>query len=221
MHDVHQNLKTEIVGGINESLEVFGCSAAGTASEEVCHMVPERCVVRVFHDGHDLNSCVSKLLDARENVVGKLLIGINAWLDPTHANVALINAETVGAWQVIGVLPAVGPLGLRVPKLGVVEEGLWILDAEGAPCGVAIEMHTTLGNHTDLDLGGMRDRAGSVLLVGNEETPDPEIATFHGVLVAIPAAKLAKEVHLLRTRGPLGIANASLFNLHAELLIPS
>ena len=75
VHDVQQNHQAQAVGSVDELLEVLGGSVATAGGEEVVHLVAETGIVSMLHDGHELDSIVAQVLDARQHVLCELLVG--------------------------------------------------------------------------------------------------------------------------------------------------
>ena len=75
VHHVQQHGDSHAMCSINELLEVIWEAIATARRKEAVDLVAETGVVGMLHDCHQLNSVVAQVLDAGQDVLGKLLVG--------------------------------------------------------------------------------------------------------------------------------------------------
>ena len=76
---------------INQFLQVLGRTETRTWREEIGDMIAKRAVIRMLRDGHKLDGVVAVRLDARQYLLGKLLISPDLPLLLRHTDVRLVN----------------------------------------------------------------------------------------------------------------------------------
>ena len=133
VYDVHDDGNAHLVGGVNHLLQVLRRAEATAGSEEAADVIAKGAIVGMLLDSHDLNGVVAVLLDARQHVLGKLLVGAYLLSILSHAHVALVDEQRVLVGLEGLFLPLVGLLG--VPHLSREYLGLIILDNATAPGG--------------------------------------------------------------------------------------
>eukprot|EP00166_Cyanidium_caldarium_P005973 ctg_766.g154 len=216
VHHIHQHVDAQSVRRVDERLEVLRCATARAAGEKVGHVVPERGVVRVLHNGHDLDGSVAEAFDTRQHLVAKLGIRADARLIRGHTHVALVDAQRLGARHVLRMLPPVRPLGRRVPKQRVVDERVRVLHQERAPRRIAQQVHPARRHDHHLEFGVVRYGARAVLAIGQEDAPPAETLIGQGVAAPIPPVKVARQVHLFGGWRPLAVPDAVIRQHQAE-----
>ena len=119
VHDIKQHNEAQAVRHIDQLLEILGLTVPAAGGEEVVDLVAKAGVVGMLHDGHELNGIVAQSLDAREHVLGELLVRGNAQLGRRNADVGLVDAQAAG---LLGprMLERVPVCRGRVPEPGVV-----------------------------------------------------------------------------------------------------
>ena len=74
VHEVHNDLETSCVSGIDERLQFVGRTEATTGCEEARYMVAKGAIVRMLLDSHDLNGIIPEINDARHNLLLELTV---------------------------------------------------------------------------------------------------------------------------------------------------
>ena len=218
VHHVQQDGNAHSVRSINELLQVVWKAVAAARSEEAVDLVSETGVVRMLHDGHQLYSVVSQVLDAREDVTGELLVGRYLGLGGGDANVGFVDTCALGLGRPL-VLPDV-LLG-RVPEAGIVYGGdVEVLGHSGDPGGEALLARMVVGDdERDLDLGVVGN-SGLTVLARDRHLEDAEIVLGHGRRIAVPAIEITNEVGAQGIRGPLAVDDVAVgLDIEAELLV--
>ena len=95
VHEVHDDLHTASVRVVDERFEFVRCTETAGSSEEIRYVVSERAVVRVLLDGHDLHAVIAQFLNTRQHIATELLVRVHFLLLGTHADMALVDIETV------------------------------------------------------------------------------------------------------------------------------
>ncbi len=151
----------------------------------------------MFLDGHDLNGVVAVLLDARQHVLGKLLVGAYLLSILSHADVALVDEQRVLLGLEVLLLPLVGLL--RIPHLSREYLGLVVLYHAAAPgrntlalAAVPLDLHL-------VELAVLQGFLGEFQL--------PVACALYALaavfLVLLPVVEVANEVNIGGVRCPL------------------
>ena len=139
MDDVQKAPDAHSVSLIHEVLEILGGTAPRRHREWVGDVVPEGAVVRVLHHSHQLHGVVTPELDPREDIVGKLSVGVNLGIFAAHAHVRFVDAagcRALGPWVDALVLLARGWVPVHAV---VVRAELGFLRGVGDPRGDAVD----------------------------------------------------------------------------------
>mmetsp|Transcript_16602 Transcript_16602/g.29070 ORF Transcript_16602/g.29070 Transcript_16602/m.29070 type:complete len:210 (-) Transcript_16602:506-1135(-) len=148
VNNIDEDVDAQGVCGINHGFELLRRSESRGCCEKVGHVVSKRCVVRMFHNRHDLNGVVAQPADAWQDHIAKLVKGTDLWLLTGHPDMHFINAERFRCLGMLRPLPLILDLSWWVPIDHIVEEALWVLYAVWSPCWVTVEPHTSWSNHT-------------------------------------------------------------------------
>ena len=202
MDHVQKHRDAQLMGFINKPFQRLGSSETGGDRKEIADLVAERAVVGMLHDRHDLNGVVAKLVDAGQNVFPELIEGANLALLLAHTDMALVNKKVL-----LGHKAAVRPLEFL---LGIIDhrvpgDGLGILEHPLCVQGDAVQFLPVVDynrNHGHAVLEGVRSL--------EEEFEHAVLLFLHRMLIAVPAAEITGEVHLLRGRCPLPVVPAVL-----------
>lgn len=130
VYDIHEDVNPHTMGSINKLLEFFRCSEPRGDCERAGDVITEGAIVSMLCDCHDLNGIVSKTLDSRENIIGKLIKCMNTRIYSGHSNVRFVNLKSM---MLLGTHVLELVLGFWPPELGVIEFGIVILDHPAAP----------------------------------------------------------------------------------------
>lgn len=145
--DVKQYGDAQAVGGVDELLQFFGRAVAAGYGKERRHLVAKGSVVGVFLDGHELDDIVAELVDPRQDVCGKLLVGSDAVLGRADSHVGFVHASGLGFWRGL----VLEDVFFGVPEDGVVHGAdVEVLGDVLDPGGYAVEVFTGLCFHGDL-----------------------------------------------------------------------
>ena len=199
VNHVQEDANSHPVRGVHEVLEILGVPAPRRHRERAGDVVPERSVVRVLHHRHELHGVVAQILDAGQDVVGELSVGVHLRLETGHADVGLVDAAGGGLLRA-RVLTGVALVLRGVPVDAVVVcahhagFGVGHLD----PRGDAIDPRAVALLHADLDAGAVLDGAG-----GEGDGPDAVLVLLEVGGVGVPAVEIADEDGAARGGGPL------------------
>ena len=146
VHQIKQDCQSVLVCFVDQGLQLFRRTETAGRCEEACHLISKTSVVRMFHNGHQLNSIVSyddrsiatrsldhrqTLLDnARNNVQTKVLVGRDRRFRRTDAHVSFVDLQTVSF------------LRLRVFKL-VLFVVRWVVENGVVDVRLLIALHVT------------------------------------------------------------------------------
>mmetsp|Transcript_10693 Transcript_10693/g.29307 ORF Transcript_10693/g.29307 Transcript_10693/m.29307 type:complete len:435 (+) Transcript_10693:1707-3011(+) len=218
--NVHEHHHAEPVGFINEGLQVVRGAKPGGRAKEVGNMVAERAVVCMLLDGHDLDSVVARLADARQHVTPEFQVAVDLGLCTAHAHVALVDAQGTGlGWARVLEGVAVVRADLSRPALAL--GGLVIHTIEGNgtrvlggpldPSGDLVMPLAVSCLQPALDLALVGDGAGAIGQVRNEQLPSAKRVLHCPVLIAgCPVVELSNQGKSLCTRRPLAVPDTRL-----------
>ena len=124
MYHVKQHTDAHIMCLIYQIFQILWHTTSGCRCEEATDLITKGTVVRMLHNGHNLDGVVSKILDAWKYVICKLEVGANLSLLLSHAYMALINIRRQLAVEIL-----IGPRkwSLRIIHLCTPLVGLRIL----------------------------------------------------------------------------------------------
>ena len=91
MNDIQQNTDAHAVRLIYQVLQIGRKTASGRNCKEIRNLISEGTIICMLHNRHHLNRIVTKLLNPRQNIIGKLAVCTNASLFLRHADMTLIN----------------------------------------------------------------------------------------------------------------------------------
>ena len=97
VHEVEVDGDALPVRLVDERLELLGRAVAARRREERRHLVAEAGVVRVLHDGHELDGVVALLLDVRQHVLAEVVVRGDLALGRADAHVAFVDARSTRA----------------------------------------------------------------------------------------------------------------------------
>ena len=83
---------------IDQLFQIVWEAVATAGSEEAVDLIAKTGIVCVLHDGHELDGVVAKVFDARQDVVGELLVGCDLWIGRGDANMSLVNPQALRLW---------------------------------------------------------------------------------------------------------------------------
>ena len=150
------------MGLVDQVLEILGIAAAVRRGEKIRHLVPERRVVRVVRDGHDLNRVIPQVRDALQVLVRELAVRPVAVLLGAHPDVDLVDSVSLGVQRVrrFRVSPLVREAGdlARVPVHAVVVRRPLVLARRDLvdPRGDAVDDGAVGELHQGSDVGAVR-----------------------------------------------------------------
>ena len=203
MDHVEQHADAHAVRLVHQVLQIFGVAAARRHRERARHVVPERAVVRVLLHRHQLHGVVPQLLDARQDVVRELAVGVHLRLEAGHAHVRLVDARrggTLGPRVRARVFLTRGgvPVDAVVPGAHHARLAVGHLD----PRRHAVDPLAVALLHADLDPRAVLDGAR-----GQRQGPHAELILLHVVRVGVPAVEVADEARAARRGRPLAVHN--------------
>lgn len=74
MHNVKKDHEPQPMSRVDQLLQILWVTIAATRREEVVDLVPETGIVGVFHDGHELDGIIPKILDPGKHIGCELLV---------------------------------------------------------------------------------------------------------------------------------------------------
>ena len=86
------------MGIINQLFQLIRTPKPTTGSKVVANKIPKRAKQRMLSDGHQLNHIVAQIYNPVHDLLSKVVVGVDLWLDSTNPNVALVDLE-------VGVIP--------------------------------------------------------------------------------------------------------------------
>ena len=89
--DVHDHSYPQTVSLIHQFLELFGSSESRTERKEIGNLIPERSIVRVFLQGHDLDDIVAQGSYPRKHVLAELGESGHLLLLRRHPDMAFVD----------------------------------------------------------------------------------------------------------------------------------
>jgi hypothetical protein len=106
------------VRSVYQLLQVVWEAVSTAGRKEAVDLVAKAGIVRMLHDGHQLYSVVSQMLNAWENVVRELLVGSDSWLWGRDSDVCFVDTGALGLrWSLVLPYVLVG----RVPEARIVD----------------------------------------------------------------------------------------------------
>lgn len=119
VNHIKQNSKSHAMSSVNKLLKILRGAIAAACGKEVVDLVAKAGIVSMLHNGHKLDDVVSKLLDAREHVLGELLVCGYTKLRRGNSNMGLVDTHALG---LLGarVLECIPLTGWGIPEPGVV-----------------------------------------------------------------------------------------------------
>ena len=136
MHYVHNDKEIQRVCLVDQVFEVIWGALTRGDSEVRRHMISKRTVVRVFLDGHELDTVVSTRFDVGQNLVSKLSVSCYFTMDRRHADVRFVDFEVLRSFSRTRVLKLV----IRLIVLGIEQICLFILNNKASPSGIFIHL---------------------------------------------------------------------------------
>ena len=91
MNDVHDHSYPQTVSLIHQFLELFGSSESRTERKEIGNLIPERSIVRVFLQSHDLDDIVAQGSYPRKHVLAELGESGHLLLLRRHPDMAFVD----------------------------------------------------------------------------------------------------------------------------------
>lgn len=172
VHHIKQNNQAHAMRSINELLQILRGPIATASSKEVVHLVTETGVVRMLHNGHQLDSIVAQTLNARQHVLRELFVSGHPCIRGRDTNVSLVDTQALG---LLGpaMLEGVALVGGRVPEYSVVYRGdVQVLDDSLDPGWDSVDTLAAGENHCDLigmpckyGIEGWNEICGSLTLI--------------------------------------------------------
>lgn len=151
---VEQNGNSHTMSRINELFQIVGSPVATASSEETVDLIAEACIVCMLHDGHQLDDIVTQVLDPREDILRKLLVGSNLWLGRGDADVSFVYTST-GRLGWAGILEHIALFLGRVPEACIIDgRDAELLGDTGDPSGNTLLTCMVIG-HDERDLAGI------------------------------------------------------------------
>jgi hypothetical protein len=81
VNTIHNYLDLHLMSLVNQILQVIGGATSGGGSEKVCHMIPERGIVAMLLNCHQLYTVIADILDSGKYLIRKLPIRRHLTLD--------------------------------------------------------------------------------------------------------------------------------------------
>lgn len=205
VHNIQQDGEAELVGRVDEALELFWGAVAATGGEEGGDLIPEAGVVGMLLHGHELDSVVPQVLDHGEDVARELGVGADALMRSGDADVGLVDLEVGGRGRA-RVAQDVALLGRGVPEHGVVDRGHGqVLRHARDPGGDAVDALAAGGGHADLDLGVVRDGGPAAGQGGQAQGPVAVVVARQGMGARVPVVEVADQRRAGSAGGPLAV----------------
>lgn len=158
--NVQEHLDAHSVGSVNELHQVLWRTITTRHGEKVGDLVSKGRIVGVLLDGHELDGIVSELLDAREDIGGKLLKLTHAGLGRADADMGFVQADRLGLWW-SRILELV--LLWWVPEDGIVDGANGeVLDDSLDPGRETVDALTAWLQHRNLVSLDTLERTGSI-----------------------------------------------------------
>ena len=145
MNDIHHHRNSESMCLINQSLELLRSTETRTQSKEVCHLIAERSVVRMFLKRHDLQGIISQVRNLRQDIQTELLKRSDLLLLSRHSDMAFIDKRMRTSAR-LAMLPLVWD---RIPHLCTECLCMRILHSSGNICRNSL---TTTARPLDIKL---------------------------------------------------------------------
>ena len=130
MNDIHHHSDTESMSLIHKGLEFLRCTETRTQSEEICHLITERAVIRMLLKSHDLKCVISQIRYLRQDIQTEFLECSDLLLFRRHTDMALID-KRMRTFSRLSMLPFIR---LRIPHLSAECLCMRILHRPGYIC---------------------------------------------------------------------------------------
>ena len=208
MNNIQQHGNSHLMGGIDQRPQLIRCAVLGGSGKEIRHLVAKGSIVRMLHDGHDLNGVVAQRLDPGQCILPELVVRADLSLLLGHADMALVDEEILlgleafvsphkgAAGDVHSGAPGRGLLVLHY-KIRIDRDPLQLLSIMNNNCADPLTV-----------LQGIHPR--------QEDFKYTAVFLFHGTAMAIPAVKIAGKIHRFRTGCPFPIIPAIVCTVEAE-----
>ena len=194
--------------GVDQVLEFVGGTAPTRDGKKVCDVVPERRVVRVLLDRHELHGVVPQRCNPRNHFVRELDVRVDFGLDRGHTDVRFIDAHLV---RRLGprVLELVNLLRGRVVVNAVEGNLVGRLHGHLNPRGDLVNWVLAFQLKVDLDACAVRNGHRAVGVVGHEHLEHAEVVLGHphAVRARGPPVEVAEQTRGFRTWRPLSVRN--------------
>lgn len=96
MDHIEENDNTHAMSGINELFQVLGRAIPAACCKKVVDLVSKTGIVCMFHDCHQLDDIVAKVIYSWQHVLGKFLVGGNSLFWCRDAHVCFVHTNTFG-----------------------------------------------------------------------------------------------------------------------------
>lgn len=150
MNHVQQHDNSHLMSSIHKPFQTFRSSIPAARSKEAVDLVSETSIVSMFHNSHQLDSIVAKVLDSGKQVVGELVVCSDTLLRRRNSDVGLIHSNALRllwSWM----LERIFRCGFRVPKSSIIDwRNRKILGDIFDPSWQAINSMSSIENEGDL-----------------------------------------------------------------------
>ena len=204
VHHVQQYEQVQLVGLVDEILQILRIAVPGGCGVEIRHLIAEGGVVGMLLNGHQLHRVVAQIGDALEVVVRKFTVGTDALALLTHADVGLVDH---GRGQLALLVATVRPdeaarrrpdLAGKLLRFGILHHTADV--GRDAVEGLLAAAHLNL--HALLVLKGVRALQLNL--------PHAVLQAGERMGGSIPVVEIADQMHLVRAGQPLAIDPAVL-----------
>ena len=209
MDNIQQHRNPHTVSSIDQHFQLLRRTKPGGCGKEIGHLVAKRGIVRVLHNGHNLDGIIAQRLDFRQDMHPEFLISAYLSVLLSHTDVALVDKQLL-----LGLKFTVRPckFRFRVPNHAVPLDGHRVL------------LHPVDIQRNPLQLSAAGYHYGHYLLTvlqavstGQKQCKHAVFSLFHGIGVSIPAAEITGQVQLLRCRRPLPVDPAIFCFVETEI----
>ena len=211
MNNVQKHPDTHFMGLVDQILQVLRLAEPAGGGKEIGNLVSEASVIRMLHNGHQLNGVVAGFFDMGKDNISKLAVRTDLAFLLGHAHMSFINIELLFADKIF-VSP--GEDITLIHNLCAPGDGLGVLNH---PAGVKGHMLCTgkIGVYYGFYLAAVPQGVFAL----QQKLPVAVIQFFQGMTCLIPSVKIAGQIQLVGAGSPFTVGPSGFSAVEAIIVM--
>ena len=132
MNNVHNHSNSHLMSGIDQCFQFVGSTKTGRSSKKAGYMIAETSIIRMFLNGHNLDTVIPFFSDTGKYFLAEFVISAHFFLPLCHSDMTFINQQWIRVRLECFLFEFIG--FLRSPDLRTEYLGLFILHHTSSPC---------------------------------------------------------------------------------------